>query len=107
MQPMYSIYREDDFPEGIFRTREGRQAFVVNAFRDVFRERNGVELTDEILKAECRYIENTDESTYERLPYLVMTQHSVPLVMLYFRGGKYEIHVLIPEVSPDEFYVIN
>jgi len=96
---MYNIYREDQFPEGLFRTEEGRQGVLQGAFRDVFMQRNGVEPTKEHLRTECRQIENVEESTYDRLPCLAFYHQGLPLVRLYFRGGKYELHTLAKELS--------
>jgi len=96
---MYNIYSEDQFPVGMFRTEEGRKKILQGAFRDVFLQRNGTEPTVEQLIKECRQIENVNESTYERLPYLAMYHQGLPLVRLYFRGGKYELHTLAKNLS--------
>ena len=99
---MYQVYREDEFPEGIFRTEKGRREFAINAFRDVYRDRHGMEPTDEIRKNECRLVENAFTSTYELLPCLGVYYRSLPYVRLYFRGGKYELHLLDAEASREE-----
>ena len=96
---MYNIYSEDQFPVGMFRTEEGRKEILHGAFRDVFLQRNGTEPTVEQLRNECRQIENVEESSYERLPYLAMYHQDLPLVRLYFRGGQYELHTLVKELS--------
>lgn len=99
---MFQIYREDDFPEGMFRTEKGRKVFLINAFRDVYRDRIGVELTEEVLRAECHRVENPDESTYDRLPCHAIYHGSLPYVRLYFRGGKYELHMMVPNLPKEE-----
>jgi len=103
---MYQIYREEQFPEGLFRTEKGRQGILQGAFCDVFLQRNGMKPIEEHLKKECRQIENVDESTYERLPCLAMYHHDLPLVRLYFRGGQYELHTLAKEVSMPEIVML-
>jgi hypothetical protein len=99
---MYNIYKEEDFPAGVFRSEEGRKVFLMNAFFSVFKERNGVALTEERLKEECHGVKNDDESSYKLLPCLAMYHGSLPLVRLYFRGGGYELHTLRPGVSKED-----
>ena len=99
---MFQIYREDDFPEGMFRTEKGRKVFLINAFRDVYRERMGKELTEEVLRAECHRVENPDESTYEWLPCLAIYHESLPYVRLYYRGGSYELHMMVANLSKED-----
>jgi hypothetical protein len=103
---MYNIYKEEDFPAGVFRTEEGRKVFVMNAFASVLKERSGIEVTKEFLIKECHRIENEDESSYDLLPWLAMYHQSLPLVRLYFRGGKYELHTLNPEATEWDLLMI-
>ena len=86
---MYNIYKEDDFPSGAFSSEVRRKLLFANAFYSVLKLHNGVELTTDLAKSECKIIENTDELSYDRLPCLAVYPQWVPMIRLYLRGGKF------------------